>query len=299
MHPCGAQWNVAADLAQLGKKTAFLSRLPENELGAWAIAQSAALGVDMSQVILTPNSRIGVIFVEFGAEPRGHGHLYDRVGSAASQMTAADYDWEQVLSGTRLAYTDGVFPGIGKGCLEAALSFARATKKVNGKLCFDVNYRQSLWKPEEAHRVYREILPYVDILVTNRDVSEGIFGYRGSDEELLRQWQTDFGCELVCMTARESMGSLHGAWSSMALNQGTLYRGRRMEYEVVDRFGTGDAFLAGMLKGYLDELPIDAALEFGNASCALAHTVEGDPLIVSPGEVAAFIKDGYDARTRR
>ncbi len=85
----------------------------------------------------------------------------------------------------------------------------------------------------------------------------------------------------------------------MALRAGQLSHGRRVEFEIVDRFGTGDAFLAGLLASYLDGSPLEAALDFGNACCALAHTIEGDALLVSSAEVHNFLKNGYDDRTRR
>lgn len=297
IHVCGAQFNVAADLALLGKKTAFLSKLPDNELGLRARDMCMQYGVDMSYVKFVPNTRVGVIYVEFAVEPRASLHIYDRQGSAASTMTVNDFT-EDILRETRLAYVDGIFPALNSGCRETTLAFVQAAKRQGCKLCFDINYRESLWKLEEARGVYQQILRHVDILVTSRSVSELLFDYRGSDEDLMHRWHDDFGCGIVCLTSRESFGALRGGWKSMALHMDKAIYGRPFEFEIVDRFGTGDAFFAGFLYGYL-ERDVQFALDFGNAACAIAHTIQGDVAHVSVETVMKCLAEGYSATVRR
>ena len=85
----GSQLNVAADLAQLGKRTAFVSLLPANELGVLARDACQGYGVDVSHLKLVDGARMGVNYLEFGATPRAGVAIYDRAGSAASTITAA------------------------------------------------------------------------------------------------------------------------------------------------------------------------------------------------------------------
>jgi 2-dehydro-3-deoxygluconokinase len=288
IHMCGAQFNVAANLAFLGKSTLFLSKLPDNELGRLALNAGMSCGVDMSQVQMVPDRRMGVVYVEHGIEPRPYVHLYDRKNSAASFISSKDFSWKDILENSRLAYTDGIFPGLNQNCRHATLEFLRVAREVGSLVCFDMNYRAAVWTPEEARNAYREILPFVDILVTNHAVSQIVFGFDGSDEEVLRKYQIDFGCSTVCMTAREMMDSRRGRWKSLALHQDDIVSGRPFEFEVVDRFGTGDAFFSGFLYAYADR-NAQFALDFGNALCALAHTVEGDVTPVSAREVMALL----------
>jgi 2-dehydro-3-deoxygluconokinase len=91
---------------------------------------------------------------------------------------------------------------------------------------------------------------------------------------------------------------LRGAWSSMARHEGRVIQGRRYEFDVVDRFGTGDAWFAGFLYGYL-EGDIQLALDFGDALCALAHTIEGDVARVSAEDVMPLLTAEPDLRVRR
>lgn len=295
---CGAQFNVSADLAVQGKRTAFVSKLPDNELGLLAKSLAQQFGVDMSHARLVPDTRMGVIYVDFPAEPGRASHVYDRKGSAASTICPDDFDWPDILAGARLAHTDGIFLGLNENCRAAALRFVQAAKSQGCSFCFDVNYREITGLPESARAIYSQVLPCVDVLVSNRFVSESMFGYQGSDEDLARRYRDEFGCGTVLITAREIRGSSRGTWSSLALHQDRICRSPAVDFEVIDRFGAGDAFFAGFLCGYLSE-DIQFGLEYGNALCALAHSIEGDVADVSPAEVMEIAKHGYVPRVRR
>jgi 2-dehydro-3-deoxygluconokinase len=252
----------------------------------------------MSHVQVVSGARMGVIYVEFGVEPRPGLHLYDRQGSAASTISVDDFDWPEIIQHTRLAYTDGIFPGLGDGCRKAALAFVRAARQAGRTVCFDMNYRETIWSREQAREVYREILPSVGILVTNRAVSELLLAPQQSDEDIAWWYRKEFGCQTVCVTSRQMAGFGRGAWKSLTLHQDQITYGRPFEFDVVDRFGTGDAFFAGFLYG-LAERDVKFALDFGNAICALSHTVEGDVAAVSVDEVMALLNGPSDFQIRR
>jgi len=294
----GSQLNVAANLAQLGWRTAFVSKLPDNELGLLARAACRSYGVDTSYLPLVAGARIGVNYLEFSLAPRRPQVVYDRAGSAASTITAADFDWPAILQGARFAYTDGIFPGLSEGCAAAAGEFLQAARRQGAITCFDVNYREHLWSEPRARAAWQQLLPHVDIIATNRSVSEAVFGYHGSDAEIMRCYHAEFGSRLVCLTSREMSGLKRGAWSAVALYDDAVVTGRRVEFDIVDRFGSGDAWFAGLLYGYAAQ-GVGYGLDFATALCALAHTIEGDVAQVSAAEVEAMLAADYDLRPRR
>jgi 2-dehydro-3-deoxygluconokinase len=294
----GSQLNVAANLARLGKRTAFVTKLPANELGLLARDVCQGYGVDMSHVPLVPGTRMGVNYLEFSVTPRPSVAIYDRQHSAASTIAPGDFAWERILQKVPLAYTDGIFPGLSDSCAAAALEYVQAARQQGCTVCFDANYREHLWNPGRAREVWGRLLPYIDILVTNGTVSKQVFGYTGTDLDLAQRYTDEFGCRVVCLTWREGNDLVHGAWNSMAVTQGHSRPGRRVSFDIVDRFGTGDAWFAGFLFGYLDG-DLDYALNFGNALCALAHTIEGDVAQVSVDEVRSLMEGEHDLRVRR
>jgi sugar/nucleoside kinase (ribokinase family) len=155
-----------------------------------------------------------------------------------------------------------------------------------------------LWEPAAAVGFYRSILPEIDILVAGRTFSEDLLGYSGDDEALLRAYHREFGCSIICLTYRTMQGMNRGRWRSVALAEGQIIQGREFEFEVVDQFGTGDAFFAGFLHGFRDR-NVRYGLDFGGALCALSHTIDGDPAVFSRDEVEALLVKDYSLVTRR
>lgn len=295
----GSQLNVAADLARLGRRTAFLSKVPDHALGDLVRDTVAGYGVDTSYILASDGGKLGVTYVEFSAAPRPPVAVYDRAGSAAAGITAADFDWDAILGASAMAYCDGIFPGLGDGCRRATEAFLTAARRQGSTAAFDLNYRAHLWTPHAARDAWGALLAYVDVLVTNRNASEAVFGYTGSDEEIARAYIDRFGCRVVCLTSREMDGLRRGAWNSRAFcADGESYEAKRIEFEIVDRYGTGDAWCAGFLYGYAERGPA-YGLAFGNALCALAHTIEGDVAHVSPADVERLMTNGRDIGVKR
>ncbi|MEZ4667437.1 MAG: sugar kinase [Anaerolineae bacterium] len=199
----GAQLNVAANMARFGKNSAFLSRLPDNALGVLAYDTCAAYGVDMQHVKIVAEGRMGINFLEFTATPRVGVTIFDRRGSAASTINVSDFDWEGIARQSRIFHTDGIMPGLSSTCREATLVYLRAARDAGCITSFDVNYREHLWTAETARECWEQVLPLVDVVVTSRSVSETVFGFGGTDAEIMQQYQAHFGHRLVCLTHRK------------------------------------------------------------------------------------------------
>lgn len=297
----GAQYNMAADLANLGRRTALVTKLPDNPLGMLVVDTCRSNGIDTRYVRLVPGARMGVTYVEFSVAPRAPLSVFDRAGSAASSISPDDFDWDEILAKTSHVYTDGIFPGLSSSCCEAAVFFFDAAKRKGRVTCFDVNYRAHLWTPNAAHVAWSRVLANVDILVTNQGVSELVFGFAGSDEDIMRRYAGEFGCKVVCLTSREIHGLQKGAWKSLALVRGEVVHGRRFEFDIVDRYGTGDAWFAGFLHAYMETggENIEYALNFANGLCALSHTTFGDVAHFMPQDVKAILGNETDLRVKR
>ena len=89
LYVVGSQLNVAANLARLGRRTAFLTKLPDNPLGLLALDACRSYGIDVSHIRLVPGGKMGVTYVEFSASPRAPLAVYDRAGSAALRRISA------------------------------------------------------------------------------------------------------------------------------------------------------------------------------------------------------------------
>src|SRR5438309_2933633 len=108
----GAEANVAAACARLGLRTAWISALPANPWGERIRRELTAHGVDCGLVRMTPSTRVGSYFLEYGVPPRPVRVLYDRRDSAFARLTPAEVDWAALRS-ARLVHLTGITPALG------------------------------------------------------------------------------------------------------------------------------------------------------------------------------------------
>ncbi len=308
----GAELNVAVGAARLGLRSRWVSRLTQNALGRMLANEARTHGVDLDYVVWTPEDRVGLYFVEFGAAPRPSSVLYDRAGSAISRIAPGMVDWDAVLEGARLFHCSGITPALSDSAAAVTLEALRAAKRAGCKVSYDLNYRGKLWTAEKAQAVQTPMMEYVDILISTEEDTKKVFGIRGdasvdggtfkavSSETygvVAQKLAEQFGFEAVAITLREDISVWRNTWGAVAYHKGTVYEGPRFEVEIVDRVGGGDSFSAGFIYGYLTK-DVEYALQFGNAFSALAHSVPGDFNYCTKEEAEALLKGG-NLRIRR
>lgn len=281
----GAELGVAVALSSLGVPSAWVSKLPRNPLGRMCANRARQHGVDISAVVWTDDARMGLYFVEHGAYPRGSSVLYDRRASAASTMAPDEVDWQTLLSGVRVFHTSGITCAISGSCLETVKTAVRSAKQAGCSVSFDTNYRATLWPPESASDCFDEILPQVDILFTSTADASAVFGLHGEPEQIAAELKRRYSCRTVALSIRDSSpGGRPNRRSVLAGDE--FLSGEAVEFEVVDPFGAGDAFAAGVLYGILRFGDLRLAQRYGDTLSALKQTV--------PGEFATFTSAELD-----
>src|SRR5438105_2766731 len=95
----GGEANVAVSLSQLGTPSRYVTVLPDNNPIADAlIGELRRFGVDTSHVVRGPG-RMGIYFLEAGANQRPSRVVYDRDGSAIAVAKPDAIDWTSALGG--------------------------------------------------------------------------------------------------------------------------------------------------------------------------------------------------------
>ncbi|MDH5661372.1 MAG: sugar kinase [Elusimicrobiota bacterium] len=284
----GSELNTTVGVARFGLKTAWVTKLVNNPLGKMVANKAREHGIDTSHIVWSDEGRVGIYYLELGATPRASVVIYDRKDSAVSKLAPGEVDWTRVLKGTKLFLTSGITTALSPSCREAAIEAVNEAKKQGCKICFDINYRAKLWSAEEAKKCLSKILDKVDIIVTTQFDTEEVFGFKGSYEEIAKQLKDKFGCSVVAITLREVTTVLTGGWTSIALAD-KLYSGKKYKVEIIDRVGSGDAYTAGFIYGYLTG-DVEKAVAYGDALAALEHSVPGDLSWFTEDEVKKQIK---------
>ncbi len=288
----GAELNTAVGLARLGRSTAWVSRLTDNALGRLIANQAREAGVGADHVVWTPEDRVGVYFLEFGAAPRASSVLYDRKGAAVANVRPGMVDWADVFRGVKWFHVTGITPALSPTAAETTHEALRAAKAANVSTSIDLNYRVKLWSQAEANRRMTDLMRYCDVLVTTEEDAEKVLGVVGKDhEDAALQLTRRFPLRAVAVTIRDNPLVWKNAWTAIACQEGRILKTRSYEVEIVDRLGAGDSFAAGLIHGLLDG-DLQKGLDWGTAASAIKHTIPGDFAWITRSEVESLLKGG-------
>lgn len=288
----GTELNVASGVAMLGARSAIITKLPNNKMGHF-IRNKIRYG-DVSDDYLvyddSPEKRLGVYYYESGAYPRKSAVIYDRAASSATTLRLEEIP-EEIYEKTKIFHLSSISLAIGPTLRATAIEAMKRFKAAGAKISFDVNYRATLWSEEEAKVVCESVFPYVDFLFVSEETSRRMLRRAGTLEEIMRGYADTYGCTLVATTRREVVSPMRHNFGSKIYFAGEFYEEAPYTgIEVIDRIGSGDAYVAGVLYGIVKHGDIHRALEIGNALSAVKNTIIGDLPASSIEEIEGIIR---------
>lgn len=312
----GGEANVAVSLANYGIDVDYVTRLPQNDLGAACAAELRSFGVGTSNIVYG-GERLGIYYLETGAVARPSKVVYDRAHSSAATVERGMIDWEQVLAGADWFHWTGITPAISASAAEVCLDACRAANRLGVKVSCDLNYRKNLWKyGKTAAVVMPALVECCDVILGNEEDAEKVFGIKPEgfdaastqgevDAAAFRSVCTQLMARFprakkVVITLRGSINADHNTWGGVLFDGETLYRSPRYDItDIVDRVGGGDSFMGGLIYGLLTYDDDQRALNFAAAASALKHTIYGDFNMVSVAEVENLMKGDGSGRVAR
>ena len=306
----GGEANVAVSLALFGHESRWVSAVPANPIGDWALATLRGLGVD-TRYVRRSGERLGIYFLEGGASQRASQVVYDRAGSAVSELSPGAVKWAEVLAGASWFHTTGITPALSDGCAALALEALGAAKRAGLTTSVDLNFRKKLWSKAKAREVMSGLMAHTDVLIANEEDCDSVFDihagsvasgsldrarYAGVAEQVLARFPA---VKSVAITLRESRSASDNGWSALLAGRDGHALSRTYDISVIDRVGAGDSFAAGLIHALLDGRDRQAAVEFATAASALKHSIPGDFNLVSLDEVRQLAESGPSGRVQR
>lgn len=292
----GAEFNSAAGAAMLGLRCGIISKLPANDLGIFIKNRVRLCGVSDDYLVYddSQDARLGVYYYENGAYPRKPRIVYDRKHTSVNKLTIEDYE-KSLFSAARCFHTSGITLALSPEVRDTTIKMMKKFKEQGTLISFDVNFRGNLWTGAEAKKYIEEILPYVDIFFCSEDTARLTFLKEGDAKSIMKSFTKDYPISIVASTQRvvhspkrHSFGSIIYSAKEDAFFEEEPYK----DIDVVDRIGSGDAYISGILYGLLTkEGDYQRALEYGNAISALKNTIPGDLISTDLKEIEGIIKD--------
>ena len=167
----------------LGNDVALVTALPHHAIADACIATLRGLGIDTRGIVRSDAGRLGLYFLEAGANQRPSQVIYDRAGSTIALTPPDRYDWANILSGADWFHTTGITPAISQLAAESALAAAATAQRAGVTVSCDLNFRKKLWRwdaqlaPRKlAEQTMRRLLPHVDLLIANEEDFEDVLG---------------------------------------------------------------------------------------------------------------------------
>ena len=309
----GGEANVAVGLARFGLNIAYVSVIPKNAIGDACIGELRRQGVDTSLIVRKGN-RLGIYFLEAGANQRPSVVIYDRSHSAIAEASPGDINWDKVFDGASWFHISGITPAISLSASELSLEVVKKAKEKGITISCDLNFRKNLWQyGKSAPEVMTELVKYVDIAIGNEEDCQKSLGIKKDIDVESGKFQTEKYRELtdnvlglysnikkIALTLRESYSADYNGWSAVINNRKEFLVSKKYEiHNIVDRVGGGDAFAAGLIYGF-DNLNSDKeALEFAVAASCLKHSIPGDLPLISVKEVESLVKGAASGRVQR
>ncbi|MDX1555086.1 MAG: sugar kinase [Xanthomonadales bacterium] len=309
----GGEANVAVALCNYGLEACFVTALPSNDIAEAAIRELRGFGVDTGH-IRRSGERMGIYFLEAGANQRPSKVIYDRAESSISQCGPGDFDWEKVFQGAKWFHITGITPALSQSAADLSLEAVKAARDMGVTVSCDFNFRGKLWKyGKAAPEVMRELVRYVDVGIANEEDCQKSLGitadvhvesgelatqaYEALSQKVLDEYPD---MRAIAITLRESRSADINGWSACLRDRDQFYLSRQYEItDIVDRVGGGDSFASALIYGLTAYDDRQQSLEFAVAASCLKHSILGDYNRVTVAEAERLMGGDASGRVQR
>jgi 2-dehydro-3-deoxygluconokinase len=304
----GAELNVATALALWGIDTKYFTAIPDNGLADQLISCIESRGV-VASAIFRGGSRLGSYYLTTGADMKHNAVVYDRAASAFAEIQADAIDWDKVLEGVSWFHFSAICPAVSSSAAELCQEALIAASERNITISIDLNYRSKLWqygiRPVD---VMPGLLKYCNLIMGNVWAVESLLGVEVSkalrekatreaylaealrvSKELIREYPA---CKAVANTFRFDHEGGIKYYSTLYEDDNMQVSAEYTANNVVDRVGSGDCFMAGLIYGYYNQLSMANCLNFATAAAFEKLFIKGDATSLTAEQVKSAIK--YD-----
>ncbi|MGV3540970.1 MAG: PfkB family carbohydrate kinase [Rufibacter sp.] len=278
----GAELNVATALALWGVPSAYLTALPDNFLSDELLSYLQEKGIETSPVVKQGN-RVGIYYLPKGKDVKNAGVIYDRAGSAYAELKPGMIDWETVFEGVTWFHFSAICPAINQAVAEVCAEALAVAKSKGIQVSLDLNYRAKLWKyGKEPVEVVPALAASCDLIMGNVWAANKMLGMP-LQEELLQDVQKEKlvqhaqltseaileafpNCRTVANTFRFDYGQGIRYFTTLYTQNELFVSQVYVEEKILDKVGSGDCFMAGLIYGFYHQHSPQQTLEFATAA---------------------------------
>jgi len=280
----GAELNVATALALWNVPSAYLSAVPQNSVTEEIIGHLNDKNVDTTPMVYH-GERLGLYYLPKGKDLKNAGVIYDRANSAYATLKTGQINWDEVFEGVTWFHFSAICPAINQDVADVCLEALKAAQSKNIIISLDLNYRSKLWKyGKEPIEILPELAKYCTLIMGNVWAANKMLGTalhddlqptEGYQKETLLQQATDTSkeiinsfpsCKAVANTFRFDNGKGIRYYTTIYTNNELTVSAEYVSDEILDKVGSGDCFMGGLIYGFYNNCSIQETLDFATAA---------------------------------
>lgn len=288
----GAEANMAASLARWGTPVAYISKAPENGLSKQVMQQLEKAGITTDRM-LWGGDRIGAYFLAQGSDLKHAEVVYDRKYSAFSQLEPGTINWDELLEDATWFHWSAITPALSEQAAKVCKEALEAASRKGLTISTDLNYRNKLWQYAKPFQVMPELVQYCDVIMGNiwaahnmLDTALDTVALEQDKKEVYLEQAIKVAqeitekyprCKHVAFTFRFSNGPTHNLYYATYYHNGQQTVSKQVETnEVVDRVGSGDSFMAGLIHALLQGFDAQKLISFAAGAAWSKLFIKGD-----------------------
>jgi 2-dehydro-3-deoxygluconokinase len=278
----GAEANVATALAIWDTPSAYFTALPDNAMTRQLSAYLASTGIDTTRMLFQ-GERLGLYYLPKGKDLKNAGVIYDRAHSSFAALQPGTIDWDGVLRGIGWLHFSAISPALNANAAAITMEVVQAATQKGITVSVDLNYRAKLWQyGVQPTDIMPALVQHCDLVMGNLWAAEKMLGIpvdaaltTGSKEDYLEHARISSKkiMELfprvkhVAKTFRFDHGAGGIRYYTSFYDGGKLYHSTEYQSEhILDKVGSGDCFMAGLIAGLSKGKPAQDTLEFATAA---------------------------------
>lgn len=269
--PGGAPCNVLSLLAKLGKKTAFLGKVGEDQFGKLLRTTLQSVGIDDSYLLADKEVNTTLAFVHTLEDGDREFSFYRNPG--ADMMLTEDEVEEEFIKQAKIFHF-GTLSMTHEGVRKATKKAIKIAKEAGIFISFDPNLREPLWTSLDLAKEQMEYgFSYCDMLKISDNEIQFVTGVEDY-EEGIQYLQEKYHIPIILLTM--------GKAGSRVYYNGICVEREGKKVQAVDTTGAGDTFCGSILYyllendfAHLTEGQLGEMLEFANAAAAIVTTKKG------------------------
>ena len=298
----GSEANVSVSLANFGKETSYVTKLPKNDIAQCAINELRKYGVDTKDVV-RGGERIGIYFSEYGESQRPTKFVFDRKGSSMAEAKSEDFDWDKIFEGAEWFHFSGITPALSEECTKITFDAVKAAKKKGLTVSIDLNYRETLWDADRFSKAIIELLPYCDVALGSIEEAQMAIGEEVDEKadckEPLKKLVEKFGLKYATIILRNRFTAEDVDWTAVLYDGKEFYNAKKYDIHVIDNIGGGDAFAASLIYAMTSGYSTQDIIEFATAGSCLKYSMMGDANLSTVAEVENLMYGDSTGKEKR